>query len=229
MIGQETTPTRPLRMRKPSAQQNAVWLSALRLVDECSDLMLIDRQLAELAEIEWKFAKQNGLSMDSPAEIEKRLIDAETGFVQLRHLIRRVQNHDLAIQFRPDGDFDIVDPHQGEQGLGWVWLVVGGLIIIAAAAIAGLKYYRKEFKNIQSKYNPLVRATDRMFCQQGSPETCAEWQRFREREGYTEKLDIIDEIGRSIGHAGSTGVRWGLSIGLPLVALWLLWSLRKKR
>jgi len=198
------------------------------MVDEISDLDLICRLLSVQAAQQWQFAQRHGIPLSKPVALESRLLETNKGFSQLRELIQRVQNHDLAIRFTGD-DFDIVNPQAGDETLGFWPLVAIAAVVIAAGALAGLAYYRREYKDIESKYNPVIRATKRQFCENSSPEVCNEWNRFLVEEGYGEREDLIDEIGRNVGKSASSGAKWGLTIGIPLLALYVIWSLQKKR
>lgn len=198
------------------------------MVDEISDLDLVCRLLSVQAGQQWAFGQRHGIQVPKPVELEQRLLTANAGFSRLREAIQRAQNHDLAIRFAGD-DFDIVNPNAGDETLGFWPLVAVIGAVVATGAIAGLVYYRREYKEIESLYNPLVRATKRQFCEASTPEVCNEWNRYLAEEGYGEREDLIDEVTKNIGTSASTGARWGLTIGIPLLALYVIWSLQKRR
>lgn len=226
MLGQET----PARLQTPSRamtpDQVRMWARAVELADDTADRLVLLRMYGELAAIQWAFAQQHGLTMLNPADLEAQAIDLETGFAKVRDAMRGADDHRYAVVFR-GGDIDIVE--LGED-LGGILLVIAGVVagvVIVAGLVAGLIHYKNKADEIKAKYNPLVRATDQMFCKEGSPDTCAEWKRYRKEQGYTEKLTVLDKLEKGLDVVVGTGAKWAGILIPVLIGLWL-WSTRKK-
>ena len=220
MIGQEIPPIPLMPDRYPTGAERALWEKARRLADAMADRVSILRLLGINAGITWSFAQKHGFGIDKPAELEKRTIDLEEKVNGVIHLIRKVEDHDLAIQYTGD-DINIVDP---DQNFGFPFVVVGIGVVVLAGLVGTLLYYKSEYDEIRPKYNNLLVATDRMFCKEDSPETCAEWIRYKEDTGYTKRRTLVERITDGLGAATRTGAKWGLTIGIPLIIGWLMWT-----
>ena len=224
MIGQEFPSGYRLPERYPTGAERALWEKARRLAEEMADRVTILRLLGINAGITWSFAQKHGFDMAKPVGLEKRTIDLEEKIDRVIHLIRKVEDHQLAIRYN-GGDIDIVDPD--DQNFGFPWIVVVAGVVILAGVVGTLLYYKSEYDDIRPKYNNLLTATDRMFCKEDSPETCAEWTRYKEDTGYTKRRTLVERITDGLGSATRTGAKWGLTIGIPLLIGWLAWSHKK--
>lgn len=224
MIGQEIPSIPRMPDRYPTGAERSIWEKAKRLAEGLSDRVTILRLQGINAGITWSFAQRQGIDLQKPIELEKRTIDLEEKVNRVIHLIRKVEDHNLAIQYTGD-DIDIVDP--GDQNFGFPFVVVGIGVVVLAGLVGTLLYYKSEYDEIRPKYNNLLVATDRMFCKDASPETCAEWTRYKEDTGYTKRRTLVERITDGLGAATRTGAKWGLTIGIPLIIGWLMWSARK--
>lgn len=222
MLGQEITPVQnPLPARVMTNHEQAKWDQALDLLDDLSDYVVLLKLLGTNAGASWWFAQKHGFMMAKPAELERRVIELEHKISNVRDLVRRVEDHELSVQF-VGGDINIVDP---SGDLGALLLIIGGALILAGL-VGTLIYYKKEADDIRPKYNRLLAATDKVFCKEGSPETCAEWERYKQEKGYNKRKSLAQKIGEGIGRSAAFGAKWGLMIGIPILVLTFMWKNR---
>jgi len=203
-------------------KESDLWATAQRLTDDLADYIVLLKLLNLNAAGAWWFATDKGIAFQKPAELERKLLELETKVSRMRELIRRVEDRDLSLQFRA-GDIDIVDSSQNLDG----WPIILAGVVIAAGIIAALYYYKSEADDLRPKYNRLLTATDRVFCKEGSPDTCAEWKQYKRDSGYTQRKSLADKIGDGLGKTVGAGSRWGLTIAIPLIALLLLYRGRR--
>lgn len=222
MLGQQTTPVvEVLPGRLMNGNEQALWDSSLALLDDLSDYVVLLKLLGINTAYTFWFAQQHGLQMASPAALESRVIDLEQKIDRVKELVRQVEDHNLSVQF-VNGDINIVDP---KPEFGALLLILGGALILAGL-VGMLVYYKEEADDIRPKYNRILKATDKVFCTKGSPKTCAEWKQYKKEKGYVERKSLAQKIGDGIGKTAGTGAKWGLMIGIPLLALAFMWKNR---
>lgn len=213
--------------RLPNSKESALWRKAQKIAGNVADSLIALRLLGSNAAAAHFWATQNGLSMPPPAELEQRVLELESAFEKVRHKMRAVEDLKLGLMYRA-GDIDIVVP-QGSENLEGIVLIAIGVIAVAGL-VAGLIYYRDQARDTIPKYNALLAATDKQFCQHESPETCEKWKKFKIESGYSERAGIADKIvaglGQVAGVAGK-GAGVGLAIAIPLAIGLLAWN--KKR
>jgi hypothetical protein len=205
-----------------NARQRRLWTKAVSRVDELRDKMLVLGMLNTNAAMAYEWGTQRGISVDSPAPLEQRYLDLDQRFSKLLQSVQRVENHTWGVQFR-DGDIDIVDPQSEISG---VLLVIAGVVVIAGL-IATTYMLTTENDELAKDYRVLSAATDKKFCKQGSPKTCAEWKKFKRESGYDDRKSVIEKITDGIGEAATTGTKWGLGIAIPIALVAFLWSQKK--
>jgi len=152
--------------------------------------------------------------MPDPRPMSRMVGNMQVGFKQIREAMRRVDDGVYALQWTTDDKINIVDP-KPEDMQGFI-VIAAGVVIVAGLAWA-LYERDKSAREITRKFNALSRATDQMFCEKESPETCAEWKQWKADSGYGDQKSALDRALDSIGSAAKTGTSWGLALGIPLV------------
>jgi len=212
-----TPPVERFPGRLMNADEQELWNRALRLLDSTTDYVVGLKMLALNAGLTWGFAQNHGLQLSKPVDLETRVLELSKKLRQVKELVRKVEDRELAVQFRGT-DIDIVDPNfQGFSGLP---LIIAGAIVLTGL-IAGLLYYKKEADEVRPKYNNLLKATDKVFCKEGSPETCAEWKAYKKQTGYTQRQTVAEKIFAAIEQPVKTGAKYGTAILLGLVGVML--------
>lgn len=222
MFAQEIPPVERFPERLLTGQEQAQWDRARALVEQLDNYILMLKLLSINAGLTWLFAQKHGIPMMNPAKLESRVFDLEYNIKRIKRFVRQVEDRKLGLQFTK-GDIDIVDPDQ--EGLSGIPLIIAGVVVLAGL-VATLIYYKKEADDIRPRYNNLLKATDKVFCTKGTPETCAEWKAYKVQKGYTKRKSIADKIRDGIGKPVISGAKWGIMIAIPLIALAFMWKHR---
>lgn len=213
-------------MRLPTiatrAQQQR-WNRAKRTAFDLRDRLYALRYLNVNAGMAYKWGRDHGFDPKSPEPVEYRAMDIEQRLNRIIQAMDRVEAKKWGIQFTA-GDIDIVDP---QTDMGGVLLIVAGVVVIAGLS-AVLYKMKADLDDVTHQYNVISKATDRMFCKEGSPQTCAEWQAYKTKERFAERKTVVDSILENVGQAAATGSKWGLGLLIPIAAVAFLWSERKK-
>jgi hypothetical protein len=221
VYGQETGEIIPRSFnpeRYPTRAEQAKWAELVHLVDQAGDKTLICRLLVSNAAAGYFWGRNHGIDIPKPADIETRVLDAESKFDNLLNLIRRVEDNELSVQFNK-GDIDIVDPSQNLDG----FLLIAGGAVLVIGAVALASWIWNELDDCERELRIINGATDKVFCEQGTPETCAEWKAYKVEARIDERQKLADDIGSGLGAKLKTGAQWGIAIAIPLILLAFLW------
>lgn len=225
MYGQSTGEIMPLPWkpkRYPSRAEKQSWDDFVDLVDDANDMVVVCRLRGFVAAKSFYWGQKHGFNVSEPKALENRVLDAELQLERLAHLIRKVEDRTFTVQFRK-GDIDIVDPSQSLEG--WPLIVAGVLVVVGAVALA--KHLWDELEDVERKYRILDGATDKAFCQEGSPQTCAAWKAYKVSSGLAETRKEAGSISSGLGDKLKTGAKWGLAIAIPLIVLAFVWRSQK--
>lgn len=206
----------------PTRAEQAKWDELLDLVDDCTDKVYVCRLLGANAAASFFWGQKHGFNVKKPVELEKRVVEAEVKLDNLKNVIRKVEDHDFTIQFNK-GDIDIVDPSQNLDG--WPIILAGFVIVVGVISLAD--WIWDELDDCQRNYRILDRATDKVFCTEGTPETCAEWKAYKVESGLEERKKLAEGITSGLGKKLKTGAQWGIAVAIPLIVLAFLWRSRK--
>ncbi len=227
MYGQDTGGLIPLPYNPksyPTRGEKDMWDRFVDLVDDSNDLAIVCRLLGANAAESFFWGRKHGFNVSEPSALENRVIRAELELQRLSYLIRKVEDRRLTVQYK-NGDFDIVEPKQTQSLEGWPLIVAGVIVVVGAVALA--KYLWDELEDVQRNYRILDGATDQMFCQEGSPQTCAEWQAYKVSSKLDERRKAADSISDGLGATLKKGAQWGVAIAIPIILLAFLWRSRK--
>ena len=209
---------KPERLATNSEQ--AKWAQLLDKVDQCSDRLIACRLLGINAAAAKAFADKRGLSFPDPDAIETKLISVEDKLHQLIDLIRQVQDHELALQFR-NNDIDIIDPNQKEMG-AVLLIALGVVLVVGALSTAGYLY--NDLQDAERELRIVHGATNKHFCSDPTSETCADWKQYKAESAYDERKTWADQITDFVKKPIAIGGKWGIAVAIPLIAFLLLWQ-----
>lgn len=220
MIGQDDIVIRPpqrVRGNFPNARQRQKWSKAVALLDRTDDNVALLGLLGFNAGIMWQWCQQNNLRMPKPDMLEQKTLALKSGIDELKHLVRKVEDRQLGLQFR-DGDIDIVEPQSDFSGI--VVLIVVGAIVYAGLVAAIVAYHEKSEK-LRTDYNDLLHGTEQ-FIKTQAPEKLDAWKTHKQQSGFSERESIISQIGSSM----KSGAKWGIGLAVAIAVVGLAW--RKK-
>jgi hypothetical protein len=206
--------------------QAAKWRKLQRLASDVSARLDLLSAYGDNEIGAYLFWSPRSPGLPDPRPLSQEVSNIQAGFRQTLDAIDKVDAGVFGLQFRDDGDINIVDPRPDDLS-GWPWVVAG--VVIVAGLAWGLYERDKSARTITKRFNALSGATDRMFCEQSTPETCAEWKAWKIESGYGEQKSALDSAIDSIGRAGTIGAKWGLIVGLPLAIYMVSQWLQKKR
>ena len=214
-----------MRRQPATVAQQARWKKLARLADNIHttlDLLALYGENETRAYLYWS---PRAPDMPDPRPLSQQVANLQVGFRQIRDAMAKVDDGIFGVEFRADGDLNIVDPRPENMG-GWIVVAVGVVVI---AGLAYALYERdKTARKVTRNFNAMSRATDRMFCKESSPQTCSEWKRWKKVEGYQEQKDWLDDALKKIGVGGSAGLRYGLMIAIPLAVFFFTRWLEEK-
>ena len=226
MIGQDVIPGYdPMPSRLLTAREISRWAEAKALYQDVFERTAALNLLAVNEALTWKFGQAHGIDTNTitaidPLAITRRLQTLKSGVIKIREAMRQVEDLELAIDFRTDGDIDIVDPRQKSlQGdMGALLLIAAGVVVVGGL-VAALYYYKKEADDLRPRYNNLLAATDKVFCDPNSPQTCAEWKQYKTEKGYTPRKTLANQVFEKIGKPIGGGLQLGAAAVIAFVAL----------
>ena len=225
MIGQDVIPGYdPMPDRLMTSHEAARWAEAKALIREVSDKVIALKLLTVNLAIAEQFGRSKGIDPFktaglNPLATAARYVKLKTDLQRIRIAVRQVDDLALAVDFRPDGDIDIVDPKAQLKGdMGAVLLIAAGVVVVGGL-IAALYYYKTEADEIRPKYNNLLAATDKVFCDPASPQTCKEWKALKQEKGYTPRATLANQIFDTVGEPVKTGLQLGTAAVIAFLAL----------
>jgi hypothetical protein len=183
------------------------------------------------------FAKKNGISLISSAEILKNAALVSVAVKRVWRWISWVQSGDLGLMINGN-DFDIAAPSgtNSDQilsyknaGFGWVWVFAAGALI--ASSIGGLiSYLWSSNDDLETKAKLIQADADSKFCKNpGSPQ-CVAWlerKRLPDWKGATGMIERLTDQIASGATVVSGGLGKGLMLALPVLAIYFLWGRKK--
>jgi len=222
MIGQEVIPQKPIMPeRVANRSELRQWDELLDNISECTDRLLICRWLGKNASVTRDFAKIKGVPFPFDLNaIGTRVMTVQKELNELKSLVRRVEDHELALQFTPK-DINIVDPSR--QNLDGVILIAAGVVLLIGA-ISASGYLLAELLDAEKELRIVHTAMNREFCDDPNSDKCQQWQDHKIEAGYEERKSWVDEMTDAIKEPLATGGKWGLAAGIPLLILMLLWN-----
>jgi hypothetical protein len=238
MIGQDIIPGfMPMPERELTTQEQKRWLEAMSHLQQLRDktiatqLKMMNFLLAD------RFGQKRGIDLntvlniptmaDHPLTQAQRLTD---NYKRVLDAVRAVQDLTLALNYRIDGDIDIVDPRVQQQpkgDMGAVVIIAAGVVVVGGI-IAALYHYKKEADALRPKYNNLLAATDKVFCDPNSPQTCKDWEKFKAEKGMQKRQSLSEQIFDSVKVPVKTGLQWGTAAVIAGLALTVAMAVGKR-
>lgn len=225
MIGQDIIPGfDPMPDRLLTPQENDRWQKAKTLLGHVSDqLVALNMFNVNLALTE-QFGKTHGIEPFkaagvNPLPVAQKFSEMLFNIKKVRESVQQVEGLALALEFRSDGDINIVDPQGQLKGdMGAVLLIAAGVIVVGGL-IAALVYYKKEADDLRPKYNNLLRATDKVFCDPSNPAACEDWKKLKAEKGYEHRQTVAEKIFDTVGEPVKTGLQFGTAAVVAFLAL----------
>jgi hypothetical protein len=148
-------------------------------------------------------------------------------------LLRGMEDHRLYFVDRPDDDFDIGLPPgaTGDEVANWrfgaVPIIAVVAIVVATAALARSLYVEYQAIKIKKKLKDAVDTADKLFLKT-DPATARMWQNHKQ-DGEWDKNNEIAGIIPQIEETVSSGLKWGVAIGIPVLIFLITQALTRER
>lgn len=191
-------------LREFEAANNAV---------ESAGLLLLNLQTT------YDFANQKGIAF-SPVDpsLVNDFYETRNAIAAIKEAIRGAQDRRYGIKLREDGDIDILEAKDsGLEGI-IIPIIVG--ILILAGAVGTTIWQRDKAQTLRRKYNDILKKTDDTLCKVKGSTTCKDWEATKKKKNYVRNKSLSESLQSGVGTI-STGLRYGLMIGIPLAAFWL--------
>lgn len=197
-------------------------------IDQAADLSLACDLLDDNLKTAEQFGIKNKLVLPDVMLWKmrsKELEELDKELVIHRRIIRDLEDHKLQMIRRPDGDFDVsllpggTSDEAAKYQLGAV-LIVGvavAAIVIGVAALARSLYVEKKYADLRRKNNEAMATADRLISSQGGT-IQKNWEYAKKAHDWDKNLEIEGFI-PSLKSMASQGLKWGILIAIPLIAL----------
>jgi hypothetical protein len=221
----ELSPVRPVPIesidieRSPTSAELALWNRLLHAHSQASDALDIAGLLLENLYTVYTFADKHNIRLESPSpELEEKYYELRDSFKALTSAIRAVQDHSAGIRIASGNDIDIIEP-SNERMDGLIIPVIIGAVIVAGA-IAVATYQTKQSVEIAMEYRRILATADKHLCNNKNSDVCKKWETEKKQSGYVKNKTLSEQLTRGVSNV-SSGLKWGLLIGIP-VGIYLL-------
>jgi hypothetical protein len=225
MIGQETDTTIPYveADRLANRKERFLWNRA----DELSKRIALK---AYKMQVQWSqikfthdFAVDNKVNFVEPDfdTYTDRMFSVLKEIEALKQAMCGVNSLRLGIKISENGnDIDIVEPKENQ--FGWIKPAIIVAIVIGSV-IARWIYLEKEVSEISTKYDLVIKRSDRALCEDPNSDLCEKWKKSKAAGDYYTRQTIIDQVKETVSSVGETakkGLGYSLLLAIPLL-IWI--------
>jgi hypothetical protein len=196
----------------PTKTLVAQWERSLRLMDEVIDKEFAISLLSEALIAKAICAQSAGVVLPIDAALaEQRYLKLKKSVGEIYQAVSAVRQREYGLRLR-DGDFDIIEPQAGMNGL-FIPLAVGAVIV--AGCFFTLYHLGEDASKLVIEYKKLNKAADSVLCSDPKSDLCKNWNVVKEAQKIEEKESFADSLMGGV----SKGLSIGLAVAVGLLAL----------